>query len=236
MVALGNFLFHYRNLLFPVFYLFLFVPLEPLLLGHYRLALYTGLGVALLGQAVRIATIGLKYIIRGGRHRRVYAEDLITEGLFAHTRNPLYVGNVLILIGLGIMSNSLWFSLILSPLFVFFYQAIIRAEEHFLHQKFGAAFDQYCRDTQRWLPRLAGLTATLRSMTFHWRRVIVKEYTATFIWLSGAVLLWGKYWWWQEPHLWDSSNQQFLIYAMIALLTLYLLTRYLKKSGKLKRR
>lgn len=236
MVALGNFLFHYRNMLFPVFYLFLFVPLQPLLLSHYRLALFIGLAVALLGQAVRVATIGLQYIIRGGRHRRVYAEDLVTEGLFAHTRNPLYVGNVLILIGLGIMSNSLWFSLILSPLFVFFYQAIIRAEEDFLRHKFGAAFDQYCRDTQRWLPRLAGLTDTLRSMTFQWRRVLVKEYTATFIWLSGAVLLWGKYWWWQEPSLWDSGHQQLVFYTLLGLLTLYLLTRYLKKSGKLKRK
>ena len=156
MVKLGNFLFHYRNFLFPVFYAFLFIP-SPHLFPNYKHALLLGFIIALLGQACRITTIGLKYIIRGGKNRKVYAEDLVTDGLFAHTRNPLYVGNVLILIGLGIMTNTLLFNLIMSPLFIFIYQAIIRAEEDFLSNKFGEAFDQYCADTNRWIPKLNGM-------------------------------------------------------------------------------
>lgn len=234
MVQLGNFLFHYRNMLFPVFYLFLFLPIEPLLFAQYETALWLGFAVAFIGQAVRVTTIGLKYIIRGGRHRRVYAEDLVTDGLFAHTRNPLYVGNVLILIGLGIMSNTLWFNIILSPLFLIFYQAIIRAEENFLRNKFGKAFDQYCADTNRWLPKLKGLGKTLRSMEFNWNRVIIKEYTATFIWLTGAVLMIGKRYWWQQPADTPSNLAWWMGGILAALLTLYLFTRYLKKSKKIR--
>lgn len=232
MVKLGNFLFHYRNILFPVFYFLLFVP-SPELFPNYKHALLIGFIVASIGQICRVATIGLKYIIRGGKNRRVYAEDLITEGLFAHTRNPLYVGNVLILIGLGLMTNTLLFNLVMSPLFVFFYQAIIRAEENFLRNKFGEAFDQYCADTNRWLPKLKGLGATMSSMEFKWQRVIVKEYTSAYIWLSGAVLVVLKtFYRLPSKELFDVYWMP-LVISLGALLALYLFTRYLKKSKTL---
>lgn len=188
MVALGNFLFHHRNKLFPAFYLLLFVP-SPTITERVAAIMAVGFAVAAAGQAIRIGTIGLKYIIRGGRGRRVYADDLVTEGIFAHCRNPLYVGNILIVAGLGLMSNSLLFNLIATPLFVFMYVAIVSAEEAFLRGKFGAAYDAYARDVNRWLPRLAGLGETFASMQFNWRQVLIREYTTTYIWLSAAVLL-----------------------------------------------
>lgn len=192
MVALGNFLFHHRNKLFPLFYLVLFVPAPPV---SENVWLMMGIGflLALSGQIVRVGTIGLRYIIRGGRGRRVYAEDLVTEGIFAHCRNPLYVGNILVILGLGVMSNSLVFNLVVSPLFLFMYQAIVRAEEDFLSGKFGDAYDRYRADVNRWIPALAGLGATFSSMEFSWRRVLIREYTSTYIWLTAAVLLTMKH-------------------------------------------
>ncbi len=233
MVKFGNFLFHYRNILFPVFYLMLFIP-SPLIFDDYRIPLIAGLIVALLGQITRVATIGLKYIIRGGKDRQVYAEDLVTGGLFQHTRNPLYVGNVLILAGLGIMSNSLFFNVVMTPLFIFFYQAIIRAEENFLRNKFGAAFDQFCAETNRWIPRLKGIGKTMRSMEFKWSRVVVKEYTTTYIWVSGATLvLLNTFYKMEDSTLFDTYRPMLLI--LLALwLALYLFARYLKKSNILK--
>src|SRR5687768_16881211 len=108
MVRLGNILFHYRNFLFPVFYILLFVPSQKVF-GSMNTALILGFLIAASGQAIRVATIGLVYIIRGGKNRQIYAEGLVTEGIFSHCRNPLYVGNILIIIGLGVMSNSLFF-------------------------------------------------------------------------------------------------------------------------------
>jgi protein-S-isoprenylcysteine O-methyltransferase Ste14 len=188
LTAAGNFLFRYRNALFPVACVLLFLP-GPDPFPDPLQAAAVGAVVAALGQLVRAATIGLRYIVRGGRNRRVYAEDLVTEGIYAHTRNPMYVGNLLIMIGLAIASNS-WVTIgVAVPLGLFMYASIVAAEEHYLRQRFGAAFDAYCQDVPRWLPRLSGLGHTLASMRFHWRRLVVKEYGTPFGWISVLVLM-----------------------------------------------
>ena len=188
LVAIGNFLFRFRNGLFPLAFLLVFLP-GPAVFPTDVVAAIVGAAVALLGQVVRGATIGLKYIVRGGRNRRVYAADLITEGLYSHTRNPMYVGNLLILTGIALASNSLTCLAIAVPMFVFFYIAIVAAEENFLRGKFGEAFDFYCRDVPRWRLRLNGLGATMKSMEFKWGRVIVKEYGTPTGWIIGISLV-----------------------------------------------
>jgi len=65
-----------------------------------------GLAMIILGQGLRILAIGLSYIVRGGRMRRIYAENLVTDGLFSHCRNPLYVGNILIVMGFVFVSGN----------------------------------------------------------------------------------------------------------------------------------
>ena len=232
MVKFGNFLYHYRNFLFPVFYALLFVKSRPIF-DDYRLALGIGLAVGLIGQLVRVLTVGLKYIIRGGKNRKVYAEDLVTDGIFAHSRNPLYVGNVLIIIGLGIMSNSMLFNLVMSPLFVLIYQFIIHAEEDFLRTKFGDAYEAYCKHTNRWLPKLKGLGETLSSMEFNWTRVITKEFTSAYIWLSGAVLLWMTASYRLESSETFQDRMPIMIAALVVLLSLYGLVKYLKATKRL---
>ena len=227
VVALGNFLFRHRNKLFPVFYVLLFVP-SPRLTGNLTAIATVGFLISVTGQVVRVGTIGLKYIIRGGRRRRVYAEDLVTEGIFAHCRNPLYVGNMLVLLGLGVMANSLLFNLLASPLFVFMYAAIVRAEEDFLGDKFGEAYTAYMRDVNRWLPRLTGLRKTFGSLEFSWRRVLVREYTTTYIWLSGAVLVVMKNLAQAPDDSFYHGHWQWGAYALGALLTAYLFVRTLK--------
>jgi len=81
MVKIGNFFFRTRTYLFPVFYVFLFLPLARIS-ENYNMSFFVGLAIAILGQLVRMATIGLVYIIRGGRNRSIYADGLVTEGLF----------------------------------------------------------------------------------------------------------------------------------------------------------
>ncbi len=186
MVRIGNFFFRYRNYLFPFFYAMLFVP-SPVLTEYYPIVLYLGLAVTILGEAIRFTTIGLVYIVRGGRNRRIYAEGLVTDGIYAHCRNPMYVGNVLMLLGMGILSNSLLFMLIMVPFFLFIYQAIILAEEDFLRGKFGSGFDEYCSNTNRWTLKLTGLGETIRSFDFNTKRALYKEYNTTYIWCVGIL-------------------------------------------------
>src|SRR5205814_7404454 len=101
----------------------------------------TGFLVASAGQMLRAATIGLEYIIRGGRKRQVYAEKLVQGGVFAHCRNPLYLGNFVILLGVGLASNSVLFLCIAIPFFAFAYWALIAAEENYLRNKAEHEFD-----------------------------------------------------------------------------------------------
>jgi protein-S-isoprenylcysteine O-methyltransferase Ste14 len=185
---LGHFLFRYRNALFPCAFALVLLPGRHLFAAP-RVALGVGAMLALLGEAVRMLTIGLEYIIRGGRNRRVYAEGLVTEGLYAHCRNPMYVGNLLVLTGIAVASNSWTCLAVAVPLFTFFYVCIVAAEEEFLRTRFGATYDAYARDVPRWQVQWRGLAMTLRCATFHWRRVLMKEYGTACALIGGLCLL-----------------------------------------------
>lgn len=188
MVAIGNFFFHYRTRVSPLLLLLAFIP-GPAILADPFLAAIAGLVVAAVGQTIRGATIGLDYIVRGGRNHQVYADRLVTEGLFRHSRNPLYVGKFLMALGLGIGTNR-WPSLIaLCVAYSFMYHSVVLAEEAYLRDKFGAAFDEYCRQVPRWWPRLSGLAATFSNFEFNWKRMIVKEYSAPLGWVLPIILI-----------------------------------------------
>ena len=232
MVKVGNFLFHYRNGLFPLVYVLLVFNSQPVM-SNYRLAAIIGFSVACVGQLLRAVTIGLEYIIRGGRNRQVYAKNLVQGGIFAHCRNPLYVGNVLILLGVGIASNSLLFLGVGLAFFAFAYWAIVIAEENYLRNKFGQEFDDYCARVNRFIPNFSGLARTIHGMRFNWRRLITAEYGSTYIWLAAIILvtlknLWrsGEY----DPHrpiVWS-------LWALLATVTLgYAAARFFKKTGRL---
>ncbi|MGN6439275.1 MAG: methyltransferase family protein [Agriterribacter sp.] len=238
MIAIGRFFFKYRNIVFILFYAALFVPSLPIFpeavfgKNYYFFPITLGLCITILGQLIRGGTIGLAYILRGGRGGKPYADGLVTEGIFRHCRNPLYVGNILMLLGVGVLANSLFYVGIMIPLFMFIYHAIVLAEEHFLRGKFGPGFDAYCRHVNRWIPQLKGLRTTFASMRFNWRRWILKEYNTQFVWLCGITLILLFFY----PQLTGNNIQTrntLLMIILPALLLLYLFVRYLKKSGRL---
>jgi len=230
MITIGNFLFRFRNGLFPLFYLLLFLPSPPLF-ADYRLAVVLGLAVALLGQSLRAATIGLDYIRRGGRNRQVYASRLVSGGMFAHCRNPLYVGNFTILLGVGTASNSLLFLGIAIPFFAVAYRAIIAAEENYLRGKFGVEYDDYCARVNRWMPRFSGMAETFAGMQFNWRRLISAEYGATYIWSAAMVLVTLKNAWLRHQIAFDRPLLWALLGVLGLLTVLYFAARYAKKGG-----
>ena len=189
--------------------------------------------MALAGQAIRALTIGLAYIIRGGRDRKVYAKTLVKDGIFAHCRNPLYLGNILIVIGLGIVAHSLPFYAVGIPLFVFMYMAIIKAEEHFLTNTFGEEYIEYIRKVNRLIPNFSGMRETINSMQFNWRRLVVKEYGTTYTWIVCVILLIMK-----NHYLYYGLEASRTVMVASSLLVifftlLYARARYLKKSGQL---
>src|SRR4029078_10304588 len=113
-----------------------------------------GVLLAASGQALRVVVIGLAYIRRGGVNKEGYADRLVQEGIFAHCRNPLYVGNFLALTGFCLIHDSWACYLICIPIFALAYLSIVLAEEEFLRAKFGEEFEAYCRCVPRFGFRL----------------------------------------------------------------------------------
>lgn len=114
-----------------------------------------GLAVVLLGEALRLWGVS----IAGSETRTtgpVGGTYLITTGPFAHTRNPLYVGNMLQYVGMGIMANALlpWLPAVALLFFGAQYLLIVSREEEVLAGRFGEAYERYCRHVPRFLPRL----------------------------------------------------------------------------------
>lgn len=196
LIAIGNFLFRYRNMVFPVVLIGMAILSRPRpFLGNVNwdpLEDALGIGLALTGQILRVIVIGLAYIKRGGKKKKIYADDLVQEGIFAHCRNPLYVGNILILSGLLLVHNgplSVWLGL---PLVFFTYWTIVLAEEQYLRNKFGPAYEEYCRSVPRFGFHLKGLATTFRGSRFDWKKVLNKEYSTPLAWISAviALLIW----------------------------------------------
>src|ERR1700757_1762797 len=92
--------------------------------------------------------------------------ELTMTGPYAHTRNPLYLGSMLIAFGFTLASRSVWIVLALAVLFGLIYVPVIRSEEAFLRSKFDG-FDAYAARVPRLLPRLTpASTGSLESGSF----------------------------------------------------------------------
>jgi protein-S-isoprenylcysteine O-methyltransferase Ste14 len=188
LVEIGNFSFRYRGYLLPIAIVLLLVPSPDLAPDPADVGI-AGFCVALFGQLIRIGTIGFDYVIRGGKDHKVYAERLVQGGAYSLVRNPMYVGNFFLLMGLALASNSWVFVLIGVPLALFMHRAIIAAEENFLRNKFGAEFEAYCASVPRWVPRLSRVGSAFKGMRFNWTRVLAKEYFTPFDYLAAVAIV-----------------------------------------------
>jgi protein-S-isoprenylcysteine O-methyltransferase Ste14 len=79
--------------------------------------------------------------------------DLTTTGPYAYTRNPLYLGSMLIAFGFAVAAHSWWIALVLAVLFALIYLPTIRSEEEFLRGHFSDYAD-YSKRVPRLIPRL----------------------------------------------------------------------------------
>jgi protein-S-isoprenylcysteine O-methyltransferase Ste14 len=81
--------------------------------------------------------------------------ELTTTGPYAHTRNPLYLGSMLIAFGFALAARSVWIAVVMVVLFLVIYVPVIRSEEEYLRSVFPE-FDAYARTVPRLLPRITG--------------------------------------------------------------------------------
>lgn len=143
-------LFRYRSYT-PIPFLIVMVYFaNPILVS------FLGGGVLIvIGEFVRIWGVA----IAGSETRTtgsVGGTYLITSGPFAYVRNPLYVGNMLIYTGVGVLSNALfpWLTIIALIFFFIQYTLIVTLEEEHLASVFGEDFKNYIAAVPRFIPRL----------------------------------------------------------------------------------
>jgi protein-S-isoprenylcysteine O-methyltransferase Ste14 len=107
----------------------------------------------------RFLLLGLLLIVPGLLIRALASghvrknEALATTGPYGYTRNPLYLGSLLIGLGFALAARSWWVGVILVVMFFAIYLPVIRGEEKFLLEKFPG-FEEYARRVPRMLPRI----------------------------------------------------------------------------------
>ena len=116
---------------------------------YFWLARPTWLSIAL--GAILIVPGLLVRALASGHVRK--NEALATSGPYAYTRNPLYLGSILIGIGFAVAARSWWVGVALVVMFFAIYLPVIRDEEAFLRQRFPE-FEEYARRVPRMFPRL----------------------------------------------------------------------------------
>ena len=103
-------------------------------------------------------------------------EQLATGGPYAYTRNPLYLGSLILAIGFALAARSWWIAGGIILMFFAIYLPVIRAEEAFLRERF-AQFEDYAREVPALFPRLSafGKTGGGFSWDLYWKH---REYNA----------------------------------------------------------
>lgn len=114
-----------------------------------------GVILILVGEALRVW--GVSYAGSATRTRQAGAPFLVTNGPFAHFRNPLYVGNILIYVGAIILSGAWLPYLAIIVFFVFLIQYIfiIKHEEEKLVELFANEYKEYRNSVPKFIPRLS---------------------------------------------------------------------------------
>jgi protein-S-isoprenylcysteine O-methyltransferase Ste14 len=112
-----------------------------------------GLAFMLGGELIRMW--GVAHAGGATRTRNVGAPMLVTSGPFARTRNPLYIGNALIYVGVVFLAGGLWYWIPVALGFCALqYGLIVSLEENTLVDLFGPEYEFYRRSVPRWMPRV----------------------------------------------------------------------------------
>jgi protein-S-isoprenylcysteine O-methyltransferase Ste14 len=137
------------------------------------------LAVTFFGLGIRIFTIGHTPRGTSGRNtRKQIAATLNTTGMYSIVRNPLYLGNFFMGLGIALFARLWWLTLIYILVFWLYYERIIFAEEAFLRNKFGSEYLEWANRTPAFVPRISQYRRP--DLSFSLRTVLRREYNGFF--------------------------------------------------------
>ena len=135
--------------------------------------------VSFFGLGIRILTIGHAPKGTSGRNtKEQIAEVLNTTGLYSVVRNPLYLGNFFMWLGVSMFADLWLLTLIYVLLFWLYYERIIFAEEAFLRKNFGQSYLEWADNTPAFIPKFNLYKKA--ALTFSVRNVLRREYNSFF--------------------------------------------------------
>ena len=133
--------------------------------------------LVVMGESLRIWASG--HIDKNAR--------LATAGPYAHTRNPLYVANLVLLAGFCVMSGNPWVAALALAAFAMIYRPVIREEAKHMVRLFGDEYRQWAAEVPLFLPRLT--RAPHRQGGFSWNLVLKhREHRNAAAFLGGILL------------------------------------------------
>lgn len=106
--------------------------------------LYAGTGIAIIGALIRLWASG--HVKKN--------KELATDGPYAFVRHPLYVGNILLLVGYSLASSLWWSYVLMVALLLFYYPPTISYEDNKLRNFFGEAWENWSKTTYALIPTL----------------------------------------------------------------------------------
>jgi len=124
------------------------------LLGTYEPILFmVGGSIAAVGATVRMWASG--YVMKN--------KQLATNGPYAYVRHPLYVGNILLLIGFSIASTQWWSFVVMGALLWFYYPPTISYEDNKLREIFGTEWEQWSKNIHALIPTFGAKAGSAKS-------------------------------------------------------------------------
>jgi len=131
-----------RQLLALAYILILAIFAEPGL----EMLYWIGFGIAAFGTLIRLWASG--HVKKN--------KELATDGPYAYVRHPLYVGNILLLLGFCIASQLWWSIPVMLGFLWFYYPTAISYEDRKLNKLFGEQWQRWSADTLALIPRFRG--------------------------------------------------------------------------------
>jgi protein-S-isoprenylcysteine O-methyltransferase Ste14 len=230
MIKIGGFIFRWRDYLFPLTVLSLFIAVTPAQTIFGSAALEHTIDIVALllilsGVLIRMVVIGYVMVHRNGVAKVVHANELYTKGMFGLCRNPLYLGNILIYIGAFLLHGAVPVVIGGSALFLFVYYSIIFSEENYLQGRFGEDYTAYCNQTPRLLPRLSNWSDSTAEMEFQWLRAVLVEDNV----IAQSVFIAGLALWYESASHMDGSAMPLISIVLLSGGTLFVLSMQLFK-------
>jgi protein-S-isoprenylcysteine O-methyltransferase Ste14 len=110
-------------------------------------------GALLIAAALALALWAMGRFRRAGTHVEPYKPTtaVVSDGPYAYSRNPIYVGLFLLYAGTAVCADNAWLLPLAPALYLVMHHGVVRREERYLERKFGAAYLDYKARVRRWL-------------------------------------------------------------------------------------